>query len=118
MEWFYSGLGGIYQNDNSVAYSNIVIAPKPVGDITWVTCSYNSAKGMISSDWEIVDDRLRLKVQIPESASASIVIPEGYQYSSCEVIDISTNKSIDFEMSNDTFNVTAGNYQVIVTKSR
>jgi len=116
MEWFYSGLGGIYQNDNSVAYSNIVIAPKPVGDITRVNCSYNSAKGLISSDWEIVDDRLKLKVQIPESASASIVIPKEYQYSSCEVIDLSTNKSIDFEMSNDTFNVTSGHYQVIVKK--
>jgi alpha-L-rhamnosidase len=33
MEWFYTGLGGIYQDENSVAYKDLIIAPKPVGDI-------------------------------------------------------------------------------------
>jgi hypothetical protein len=53
MEWFYSGLAGIYQADNSVAYDHIIIAPKPAGNNKWVKCSYNSSKGMISSEWGI-----------------------------------------------------------------
>jgi hypothetical protein len=116
MEWFYSGLGGIYQKENSIAYSDIIIAPKPVGDIKWVKCSYNSLMGLISSVWEKTDEILSLKIKIPESSSASVVIPEGYLSSSCELFDLSNNKRLNPVIINDTFNVTPGYYQVLVKK--
>src|SRR5258708_5548250 len=79
MEWFYSGLGGIYQTDNSVAYSNIVIAPKPVGDIKWVTCSYNSVKGIISSDWQIRENSFILNLDVPRDVVAKVIVPKEYR---------------------------------------
>ena len=75
MEWFYAGLGGIYQDDNSVGYEQIIIAPKPVGDISWVTCEFNSPKGIISSKWKIEGDTFNLKVEVPENSVAKIIIP-------------------------------------------
>ena len=32
MEWFYTGVGGIRQDENSLAFKNIIIRPEIVGD--------------------------------------------------------------------------------------
>lgn len=50
MEWFYKGLGGIRQDENSVAYKQIIIKPTIVGDLTNVKTSYNSPYGVIKSE--------------------------------------------------------------------
>jgi hypothetical protein len=34
MEWFYSGLAGIRQDENSVAFKEIILKPEPVEGIT------------------------------------------------------------------------------------
>jgi alpha-L-rhamnosidase len=79
MEWFYAGLGGIYQTENSVAYNEIIIAPKPVGDIKWVKCSFNSPKGMIQSDWKKEGKSFVLIVEVPKDASAKIILPDEFK---------------------------------------
>ena len=98
MEWVYTGLGGIYQASNSVAYSDIIIAPKPVGNISWVKCSYNSTKGSISSEWEIEANTFTLNIEIPKDASAEIVIPEEYMGSSCKIMDLTKQNYVDVEI--------------------
>lgn len=113
MEWFYTGLGGIYQDEHSVAYSDIIIAPKPVGDIRWAKCSYNSAKGVIRSEWKIDDNSFYLNIDIPDKASAKIILPATYKSSSCTVIDVKKNKSLEMEIKNGSFNVPSGKYKVI-----
>ncbi len=75
MEWFYTGLGGIKQEENSVGFQNIIIRPQIVGDITWVKSSYQSPYGMIRSDWEKVNNQLEMKVEIPANATATIYLP-------------------------------------------
>ena len=113
MEWFYSGLGGIYQADYSIAYDHIIIAPKPVGSIKWVKCSYNSVKGMISSEWEIKGKSLAFNFTIPENALAKIIIPEAYQKAKCVVWDLAKNKIIDVNIVRGEFEVAAGKYVVL-----
>ena len=76
MEWFYSGVGGIRQADDSRAYEHIVIAPEIVGDITWAETTYNSAMGLILSSWKISEHELTLKIRIPVSCKATIVVPQ------------------------------------------
>ena len=110
MEWFYSGLGGIYQADNSVAYDRIIIAPKPVGNIKWVKCSYNSLKGMITSEWGIKGKSFVFNFAIPANATAKIIIPEAYQKTKCKVLDLTKNKVIDVNIVRGEFEVTAGKY--------
>lgn len=112
MEWFYAGLGGIYQDEHSVAYKNIVIAPKPVGNIKWVKCSYISQKGLIRSEWNIEDNSFKMRVEIPQKASAKIVIPEKYITSSCIVLNEETQKAEKIKIVNGSIQLEAGKYKI------
>ena len=114
MEWFYAGLGGIYQEENSTAYSEIIIAPKPVGDINWVNCSFNSPKGIISSQWKRKGNRFNLKVEIPENSVAKIIIPEKYKNYLCRVLDINTKNYLDIKIRDGVFNLKSGKYKIEV----
>ena len=75
MEWFYTGLGGIKQEENSVAFQNIVIRPEIVGDITWVKSNYQSPFGLIISEWKKENNFIEMKVDIPVNTSATIYLP-------------------------------------------
>jgi hypothetical protein len=75
MEWFYSGLAGIKQADNSIAFKNIEIKPQPVGDIIFVQASYHSVYGMIEIVWVSNKNSFQLDVDIPANSTATIFIP-------------------------------------------
>lgn len=75
MEWFYTGLGGIKQEENSTAFQKITIRPEIVGDITWVKSSYQSSYGLIRSEWKKEQNILEMKVEIPANTSATIYLP-------------------------------------------
>jgi alpha-L-rhamnosidase len=75
MEWFYTGLGGIKQEENSFAFKNIIIRPEIVGDLTFVKSSYQSPCGLIKSEWKKENNTLEMKVVIPANTSATIYFP-------------------------------------------
>jgi hypothetical protein len=75
MEWFYAGLAGIKQADNSVAYDKIDIKPQPVGDVTAAKAIYHCPYGEIVSDWKKNGDTFELDVEIPANTTATIYIP-------------------------------------------
>lgn len=75
MDWFYAGLGGISQTENSVAYKEIVIKPEMVGDLTWAKASYQSYYGEIRSEWEKSGTSVKMNVSIPANTTALIYIP-------------------------------------------
>jgi hypothetical protein len=75
MEWFYSGLGGIRQLDDSRAYDHIVIAPEPVGDVKWAETSFNTAHGPIKCSWRLSNNELMLEASIPVSCTATVIVP-------------------------------------------
>jgi hypothetical protein len=75
MEWVYSGLAGIKQADNSIAFRNIEIKPQPVGDIFLVKASYHSVYGTIEIVWTKNENNFQLNVDIPANSTATIFIP-------------------------------------------
>jgi hypothetical protein len=75
MEWFYSGLAGISQDDSSVAFDRIKIRPEPVGDITSAKGSFHSPYGWIISEWEKEEGHFQLNVEIPVNTNATIYLP-------------------------------------------
>ena len=79
MEWFYAGLGGINQSENSVAYKEIIIRPEPVGDITYVKATRNSVYGTILSEWRKSGQGMEYQVRIPANSSATIYLPANQQ---------------------------------------
>ena len=118
MEWFYSGLGGIRQSDNSIAFRNIEIKPEPVGNLTWAKANYQSPYGLISSAWQKQNNTFELSVEIPVNTSATVFLPAGNVYSVTE-----DNRSVDlrtditfagFENGKAKFKVGSGSYRFLV----
>ncbi|HEY5393417.1 MAG TPA: family 78 glycoside hydrolase catalytic domain, partial [Hanamia sp.] len=118
MEWFYAGLAGIRQSDSSVAFKNIIIRPEPVGDVSYAKATYQSAYGLIASDWKKEDHLFKLKVTIPANTTATIYLPAD----ASSVID-EGNSSIHnredmkfegFEKGKALVKVGSGNYTFIV----
>ncbi len=72
-EWFYHDLAGIQSGGNG--FKKIIIAPQPVGDVTWTKASYNSIRGEIVSDWQRDGDKLILKISIPANTTAEVLLP-------------------------------------------
>ncbi|MEV5691615.1 alpha-L-rhamnosidase [Micromonospora globbae] len=74
-EWFHSGLAGIRAADGSIAYRELVIQPKVVGDLTSVKGSYQTPAGLARSEWSRTDGRFRLSVTVPTNTTASVWVP-------------------------------------------
>jgi hypothetical protein len=62
MEWFYSGIGGIRQEENSIAFKQIVIHPEIVQGLTHAETSYASPYGRITTKWKVESKGLQLEV--------------------------------------------------------
>lgn len=75
MEWFYSGLAGIRQAKNSIAFKQIEIKPSPVGNVTMAKGSYISPYGSIRSEWKKTAAAFDLTVAIPANTTAHIFLP-------------------------------------------
>lgn len=75
MEWFYSGIGGIYQSENSVAYKDIIIQPEPVGDLRYARTTYENKYGIIVSDWKEEGKTFYLHVEIPTNTTGTVYFP-------------------------------------------
>jgi alpha-L-rhamnosidase len=74
-EWFHSGLAGIRAAEGSLAYRELVIQPKVVGDIDHVRGSYRTPQGVVRSEWNSNRGRFELKVEIPANTSAEVRVP-------------------------------------------
>jgi alpha-L-rhamnosidase len=75
MEWLYSGLAGIRQPGDAVAYKSIIIKPEIVGNITGAKASYQSMYGTISSEWKKQGNAIELNIQIPVNTTATVYLP-------------------------------------------
>jgi len=75
MEWFYSGLAGIGQTLNSVAYQEVLIAPQMIGGLDHASASFESPYGRILSDWRIRSGVFIHHVDIPVGSVATINLP-------------------------------------------
>jgi hypothetical protein len=75
MEWFYSGLGGIGQEETGIAFNKIRIYPQIVGDLKSAKTSYNSPYGLISTNWKKDNGSFEIEVDIPANTSANIYLP-------------------------------------------
>ena len=75
MRWFYSGLLGIDQADDSVGYASLVLKPQVVGGLEWARGEFRSPRGRIASSWKRKPGRLLLEVEVPVNATAELHLP-------------------------------------------
>ncbi len=74
MEWFYSGLGGIGQSENSVAYKEITIKPDMITGLSHAKASYDSSYGQVKCNWNKQDKTVMCMVEIPVNTTALITL--------------------------------------------
>jgi hypothetical protein len=75
MQWFFDGVGGIKQEDTSVAYKNFIIAPEPVLGLDKGSVSFNSPYGKIYSEWDHQYSYRVFTFYIPVNTTATIYLP-------------------------------------------
>lgn len=71
--WMYTYLAGIAPE--APGFQRILIHPRPVGDLTWVTAEHCSPYGLIRSAWRRSGTEFTLDVTIPANTSARVVLP-------------------------------------------
>ena len=73
-EWFYRGLGGINVDFSRAGADRIVLQPAVVGNISWVKTGYESAAGLIESEWRRGTNEAAYSFTVPPNATATIEI--------------------------------------------
>lgn len=72
-EWFFNSLAGI--RPVKQGYQKFIIAPKPVGDLTYVRSSHETLYGKISVDWTRKNGTFTLNVSVPVNTTATVYLP-------------------------------------------
>lgn len=75
MEWLFGGLGGLKQDEGSVAYKRLYIDPQVVGDVDASHISYESPYGRVECEWKLDVDKYVLRVVIPANSEAVVCLP-------------------------------------------
>lgn len=75
MEWFYNGLGGIKQAENSIAYKTIILRPEIVGNINEVKTQFKSPYGLIKSEWKNKEEQFLYSIEVPVNTTALVYLP-------------------------------------------
>ncbi|RYG33625.1 alpha-rhamnosidase [bacterium] len=73
--WFYKALAGIKPDPAAPGFKHILIAPQPVGDLTWAKSSHESPRGIIKSHWTKEKGVFTLDVTIPANTTATVTLP-------------------------------------------
>ncbi|MGW0842319.1 alpha-L-rhamnosidase C-terminal domain-containing protein [Streptomyces sp. NPDC002787] len=76
-EWFHSGVIGIRQARGKAGYRELVIDPRPVGDLTHAEGGYRTPYGVVSVRWTRANGRFRLDVEVPPNTTVEIRMPTG-----------------------------------------
>lgn len=77
MEWFYGGLCGINQTEESVAFRHLLINPQIVPEVGYAKASLRINGGEIISSWKLASDgTLSLEVTVPEGSDAHVLVPD------------------------------------------
>lgn len=77
-EWFTAGLAGITQDEDSLAYRDLVIRPQVVGDLGHVKGEYKTPYGLVTSEWTRTGGGApTLSVEVPSNSAAEVWAPTG-----------------------------------------
>ncbi len=76
--WFYTGVAGIRQLENSVAFKHLLIVPQLTDEITEQSTQFISPYGKVFVAWTHNDNsQLQLEIEIPVNTKADVILPVG-----------------------------------------
>lgn len=74
-EWFLGDVAGIRPDETAPGFARVVIAPQPVGALTWAKGEYRSVRGRIATAWRREGGRFTLAVTVPGNVVATVRLP-------------------------------------------
>jgi alpha-L-rhamnosidase len=75
MEWLYSGLAGIKQQEGDFGFKKVAIEPEMVDGLDWLKATYGSINGDIKVHWLKNGKNNTVSVSIPANTTAQIILP-------------------------------------------
>jgi len=73
--WFYKVLAGINQDPSAPGFKRVIIKPHILGDLSYVSASVNTIRGLVSSSWRREENALVLEVTLPVSSGGKVNLP-------------------------------------------
>ena len=73
-DWMYRTIGGLDVDDAAPGYKHAIIAPVVGGGITSAKTELQTPYGVLSSDWQLVMDRMTLTVVVPANTVATVTL--------------------------------------------
>ncbi|MDR2470004.1 MAG: family 78 glycoside hydrolase catalytic domain, partial [Tannerella sp.] len=108
--WLYKALGGIHPDPAHPGFSNILLRPHFVKDLSYSTVTFQSPYGEISSKWERKKKDVIYKVTVPPNATADFSVPSEYRLGK---VKLSTGEVISLsEKEADVYTLVAGSYEI------
>jgi alpha-L-rhamnosidase len=118
MQWFYDGVGGIRQEDTSVAYKNFIIAPEPILGLDKGNVKFNSPYGTIYSEWDHQYSFRVFTVQVPVNTTATLYLPtppnKTILESNTPLAMHKEIKSMGYDNGRAIFKIGSGKYKFII----
>ncbi|MFD8417987.1 alpha-L-rhamnosidase [Streptomyces sp. NPDC059466] len=72
-EWMYTNIAGIAAG--RPGYREIVVRPRPGGDVTSARATFTSVYGPVSTEWHLRSGRFALTCTVPPNTTAEVWIP-------------------------------------------
>ncbi|WP_442591122.1 family 78 glycoside hydrolase catalytic domain [Pedobacter sp. AW31-3R] len=116
LEWFYSGLGGIRQEEKSVAFKAIKIHPEVVKGVNSAETSYHSPYGQVATAWKNDDGAFDLSVAIPANTTSTIYLPAAQSDRIYEGNQLLDQKNVVYENGRAVISAGSGKYRFKVLK--
>jgi alpha-L-rhamnosidase len=73
--WFYKVLAGINQDPAAPGFGRVIIRPYILGDLSYVSASVNTIRGLVTSSWRREEKSLTLEVTLPVNSKGKVHIP-------------------------------------------
>ena len=77
-DFLYKRVAGI--EPLQAGYKKFRVRPVLGGGITWAKASTRTPYGIASSEWKIEKNKFKISVEVPVSASCTLVLPDGAEH--------------------------------------
>lgn len=74
-QWFYQSIGGIMPVAGKPAYSEFLIHPFTIKELTWANTQINTPRGILSVKWENGGNSKKIVLQVPVGSIAKVQKP-------------------------------------------
>ena len=73
--WFYRVLAGLEADADGPGFEHIKLKPTPIGDLTHVSASVETVRGIVSSRWRIDEEVLFFDFSVPVNSRGTVYLP-------------------------------------------